>query len=109
MVSVCVPAFPLVGDTVTHDVEELTLAVHAALVVKVTVAVLPFCSTTGTEPLISTLLLSGLGAGSGISSSSGLQLQKQAIIIQSKTRKVSFILLSIICFTIRIPKVRNYF
>ena len=100
MVSVCVPAFPLVGDTVTHDVEELTLAVHAALVVKVTVAVLPFCSTTGTEPLISTLLLSGLGVGSGISSPSELQLQKQNIITASKMRKVSFILFLLLVFNL---------
>jgi hypothetical protein len=99
-VSVWVPATPLAGETESHEVDVPTLAVHAALVVKVMVAVPAFCSTTGSEPLISILLLSGLGVGVGIGPSSPpeLQLQQQTISNQSKKCNVFFIIMLIFIF-----------
>ena len=84
---VCVPFPPLVGETVTHDVLALTLAVHAALVVNDTVAVPPVCYMTGWLEVISIFVFSGSGVGVGVISSLLSDLQLHPIQTRAKIRK----------------------
>ena len=109
MVSIWLPALPLVGDmfiqVAARVAFSLTVAVQAALVVNDTVTVPPVCPTTG-EDCDEGISITGLSSGfGGMGSSLPPELQLQHTKMHIRRRFRCFI---IVCFSFRHSSWRSF-